>query len=192
MPGLTDAANDAIDPGVKRKRRKRSKRKPGRPAKLTSAKELARQQRVADFVSLRLQGWSLRAIGEAQEPPISAQRVEQIISENFEDSVTVPVAQLKKLEGERLDELQVKPYEDAVKGNRLALDRVLAIMDRRHRLFGLYAPEKLTVEEVGEAADPKATLLAKLKVIAGRIKPAIAATPLLEHDADDSLASELR
>jgi hypothetical protein len=65
---------------------------------------------------------------------------------------------------------------------------VLKLMERRAKLTGLDAPEKVQTEEVGELADAKVTLLAKLKKMAERMRPAeIAAplkdvTPLIEHE----------
>jgi hypothetical protein len=63
---------------------------------------------------------------------------------------------------------------------------VLKLMERRAKLTGLDAPEK--VQEVGPVSDAKASLLAKLKKMAERMRPAeIAAplkdvTPLIEHE----------
>ena len=49
-------------------------------------------------------------------------------------------------------------------------------MERRAKLTGLDAPEK--VQEVGPVSDAKATLLAKMKKMAERMRPAEIAAPL--------------
>jgi hypothetical protein len=171
---LTDAPDDAPKPSRKRSGRKTGKEGP--QAKLTSAKELARRQRIADILSLRLQGWSLDAIGDAQEPQISAQRVHQIIKEHLASTATFVTEEVRRIELARLDELQVKIYENAVKGDLLAIDRVLAIHDRRAKMTGINAPEK--IQEVGPVSDAKASLLAKLKKMAERMRPAEIAAPM--------------
>ena len=51
-----------------------------------------------------------------------------------------PADELRKMEGERLDAMQVRLWPRAIKGDLWAIDRVLKIMDRRARLFGLDAP----------------------------------------------------
>ena len=76
---------------------------------------------------------------------------------------------------------------------------VLKLMERRAKLTGLDAPEK--VEEVGPVSDAKASLLAKLKKMAERMRPAEIAAPvkdvtppLIEHEpsADANEASMIR
>jgi hypothetical protein len=85
-----------------------------------------------------------------------------------------------------------------VKGDLLSVDRVLAIHDRRAKMTGINAPEK--IPEVGPVSDAKTSLLAKLKKMAERMRPAeIAAplkdvTPLIEHEpsADANETSKFR
>jgi hypothetical protein len=57
-----------------------------------------------------------------------------------------------------------------------AQDGVRKLMERRAKLTGLDAPEK--VQEVGAVSDAKARLLAKLKKMAERMRPAEIAPPL--------------
>jgi hypothetical protein len=75
-----------------------------------------------------------------------------------------------------------------------AQDGVRKLMERRAKLTGLDAPEK--VQEVGPVSDAKARLLAKLKKMAERMRPAeIAAplkdvTPLIEHEPSADTTTE--
>jgi hypothetical protein len=112
-------------------------------------------------MSLRLQGWSLDAIGEAQTPRISSQRVHQIIVQYLAETATLATEQVRKIELARLDEMLIKIFDNACKGDLLAIDRVLAIHDRRAKMTEINAPEK--IQEVGPVSDAKASLLAKLK-----------------------------
>lgn len=54
-----------------------------------------------------------------------------------------PAAELRQIEVLRLDRMLQALWEQAVKGNQGAIDRVLKIAERRAKLLGLDAPEKL-------------------------------------------------
>jgi hypothetical protein len=94
-------------------------------------------ERAAKCLAMRLQGFSLKDIGTAQDPPICPQRVHQIVSKALDDVIVENVEQLRKMEQLRLDEVQAVFYERALNGDARALDKVLAIMQRRARLLGL-------------------------------------------------------
>lgn len=55
------------------------------------------------------------------------------------------VEELRMIEGARLDRMQQAVWQRAVQGDLHTIDRVLRIMDRRARLFGLDAPQKVSV-----------------------------------------------
>ena len=160
--------NDAKPAGPKK--RKQTKRKKGRPATKTSAREIARRERIQDILALRVQGWSLQAIGDAQAPRISAQRVHQIIFEHLRDTPSTDTETVRKLELLRLDEMQIKLFESAMKGGLLEIDRVLAIMDRRARYLGLDAPVR--TDDSNEQSQAKASLLEKLTKMGERMAQA--------------------
>ena len=56
-----------------------------------------------------------------------------------------PADELRGLELERLDHLQVAIWDKATSGNLRAVDRVLRIMKRRSQLLGLDAPRRVAV-----------------------------------------------
>src|SRR5215212_3194424 len=56
-----------------------------------------------------------------------------------------PADELRGLELERLDRMQVAIWDKATSGNLRAVDRVLKIMKRRAQLLGLDAPRQVTV-----------------------------------------------
>jgi len=103
----------------------------------TGAARIKRQERIAAIIAMRLQGFSLQAIGQAQTPPVSMQRIHTIIFAELDRLVVEPTEKLRKLELMRLDELMTAYYERALGGDFAALDRVLAIQARRARLMGL-------------------------------------------------------
>lgn len=127
----------------------------GRPSKKdkkahkTSPREIVRAQRAAEILNMRLQGYSLRAIGDAQTPKMDATRVHQIITAELEKSVTEPIEAVRKMELARLDEMQAGVYERAIGGDPISIDRVLAIQNRRASLAGLNAATKIEASGPG-------------------------------------------
>ena len=131
---------------------------------------------------------------------VSTVRAFQIVNEALKALVAEPAAEVRKLEVERIDHMLSVVWPTATNATSevttvdasllemilKAQAGVLKLMERRAKLTGLDAPEK--VEEVGPVSDAKATLLAKLKKMAERMRPAeIAAplkdvTPLIEHE----------
>ena len=96
----------------------------------------------ADTEALRLRslGHTYREIGERTGVNTSTayRRVQNALYAIPADEVD----SLRKLEGERLDALQLAIWETAVDGDLRAVDRVLSIMKRRAQLFGLDVPRK--------------------------------------------------
>ena len=131
---------------------------------------------------------------------VSTVRAFQIVNEALKALVAEPAAEVRKLEVERLDHMLSVIWPTAtnamsevttVDASLLemilkAQDGVRKLMERRAKLTGLDAPEK--VQEVGPVSDAKASLLAKWNKMAERMRAAeIAApmkdvTPLIEHE----------
>jgi hypothetical protein len=131
---------------------------------------------------------------------VSTPRAFEIVNDALKALVTEPTEKVRKLEIERIDHMLSVVWPTATNAmsevttvDASLLDMilkaqagVLKLMERRAKLTGLDAPEK--VQEVGPVSDAKATLLAKLKKMAERMRPAeIAAplkdvTPLIEHE----------
>lgn len=124
-------------------------------------------------------------IGQWQTPPISAPAVHKALTKHLHETVHEPTEAVRQLEMARLDTYLAGIAEKASNGDIWAINAALAIHDRRARLTGINAPEK--VEEVGAVADAKRTLLEKLNKMAARTAVAVAAVePLaIEHEAAD-------
>jgi hypothetical protein len=116
--------------------RGRAPRKDG----VTSQVEIERAQREAEILQMRLQGWSLQAIGDAQNPPLSSVRVHVIIRDALSRTLTEPLEQARVLEVARLNEMLTGVYEKAAGGDLLAISSALSILQRRAKLIGLDAP----------------------------------------------------
>ena len=109
----------------------------GRKAEITSIRRIERERRTAAILQMRCEGHSLRAIGEAQRPPVSGVAIFKTIRRALERMASEAVEQVRKLEAMRLDEMSVGVYPQAITGDISAIDTVLAIMARRARLLGL-------------------------------------------------------
>jgi hypothetical protein len=109
----------------------------GRKPRLTGPARIERQRRTAAILSMRMDGWSLQAIGEAQDPLASSQEIFKTIKKALAEVVSDEVDEARKIELLRLDELLAGVYERAINGDIAAIDRVLAISHRRIRLLGL-------------------------------------------------------
>jgi hypothetical protein len=100
----------------------------------------------ADTEALRLRslGHTYREIGERTGVNTSTayRRVQNALGAIPFDEVD----SLRKLEGERLDALQLAIWDKAINGDLRAVDRVLAVMKRRAQLFGLDVPRKWVEE----------------------------------------------
>lgn len=156
-------------------------------------------ERTARALELRKGGATYAMIGA--DLGFSEQRAHLIVNKALTAIVAEPAEKVRKLEIERIDHMLSVVWATATNAASVVetvdaslLDMilkaqagVLKLMERRAKLTGLDAPER--VEEVGELADAKATLLAKLNKMAERMRPAeITAplkdvTPLIEHEA---------
>ena len=104
--------------------------------------------RRAQVLELRKAGATWSEIGAALG--FSKQRAHVIFQKALDELNTEPAADLRKLEAERLDKMQRSLWQQALQGNQGAVDRVLRIMERRAKMFGLDAPVRQSIEQVSE------------------------------------------
>ena len=96
-----------------------------------------------EAVDLRLQGMTYREIG--QELGVTPTRARQLVAEALaaiEKDTAESAEELRRLELDRLDQLQSGLWEAAAGGNLKAVGAALKIMERRARLVGLDAPTR--------------------------------------------------
>ena len=120
------------------------------PSTRTGQKVIKDQERLNRVLALRTQGWSLKQIGEQEG--VTKVRIHQLIVIALQQLVSEPGEEMRRLEQARLDDLQTAVWERAINGDYAAIDRCLAIMERRARLMGLDAPRQ-TLVGVGVASD---------------------------------------
>lgn len=113
----------------------------------TSAVRLKASERRARAFRLRLAGAKFREIG--QQLGCTEQRAHQIITDEIariSEKCTELAEQVRTLELERLDVLQMGCWRNATQGNLGSVDRVLRIMERRAKLLGLDAPDQVQLQ----------------------------------------------
>ena len=81
----------------------------GRKAKITSADKIEREHRTAAIMQMRLEGHSLRAIGEAQRPPVSGVAIFKTIKRAIERMADEATEQIRRIESLSLDEMTPFP-----------------------------------------------------------------------------------
>lgn len=66
----------------------------------------------------------------------------------YDRTLQAPADELRDLELDRLDRLQLAYWEDAVKGNLKAADFCLRVVQVRARILGIEAPQKIRAEVI--------------------------------------------
>jgi len=112
-------------------------------ASKTGGARLTAAEKKLEIMRLRRDGCTFREIG--QQLNCTPQYCHRVITECLEKLATEYVntaAQLREMEAARLDAAQLAVWPKAIKGDLRAIDRVLRIMERRAKLYGLDAPQK--------------------------------------------------
>jgi DNA replication protein DnaC len=78
----------------------------GRKPRLTGPARIERQRRTAAILSMRMEGWGLREIGEAQDPPVSYQAIFKTIKKALAEVVSDEVDEALARQLHRCDFLE--------------------------------------------------------------------------------------
>ena len=121
---------------------------------------LAQRTVASNILRLRKMGYDAQRISEELDIPLD--RVSNIIKsalKKLTKEMKGAAEEIRCLELSRLDEMQTAIWQDCMDGKLTAIDRVLKIMERRSKLVGLDAPERLNIktdikiEQMNEAKD---------------------------------------
>jgi hypothetical protein len=115
-----------------------------------SVRQPAERERALKALALRREGLPYRDIAERLEWKNEASArsaVTRLLTRIEYDEV----AEMRAVEGERLDALQRAVWAAAISGDTDAIKSVLAIMTRRARLFGLNMPDRVEIAEMSSA-----------------------------------------
>jgi hypothetical protein len=114
----------------------------------TSPLKINAREHEEKAISLRLAGLSYQRIGDAIGiTPSGAKRCVDRVLARIVKSTNETAEQVKQEELLRLDEMQFALYPLAKRGDIKATETILKIQQRRAKLLGLDAPEKLQVED---------------------------------------------
>lgn len=97
-------------------------------------------QRV-EIMALRVAGFSESQIAERMD--LNSEVVSRIIEETLDKAVNPAIAEMRRLENQRLDRAQSAIWSEVVKGNLKAINTFLRISQQRSKVNGLYAPTKV-------------------------------------------------
>ena len=109
----------------------------------TSGERLTAAQRRSQALALRRQGETLKTI--AGELGCGVTRVHQYVAaelQKLNEQAGEDARLMRKLEAERLDRATTGIWPKVIRGDLLAIDRLIKIMERRAKLFGLDGPTK--------------------------------------------------
>lgn len=116
------------------------------------------EARALQALDLRLAGASYRAIGETLH--ISHTQAQRDVSMMLHELASEPANKVREAELGRLDRLLLAHWPKAILGDHKATGTVLSIMDRRAKLLGLDAPQRIDITNwirgmaVAEGLDP--------------------------------------
>jgi len=119
-------------------------------------------------------------------PKLSPSRIRHIMKQAGEAGDANLPDDFRATELKRLAELQKALHAKALKGDNAAVDRVLAILDRRAKLLGLAAPKPAEEASETNQAQAKEILLQKLDAMAARLAKA----PQGEPGASETVAKK--
>lgn len=122
--------------------------------KATAPHVLENEKRVLE---LRRSGMRFNRI--ADEIGVSEAHVGRLFRSGMARHTEVPAAEIKRLESDRLDDIQFGIWQAACNGNLRAIEQVLAIMERRAKLLGLDHSDKIA-EGMLQIEQDKVRLLA--------------------------------
>jgi hypothetical protein len=113
----------------------------GKPINKTSKRAIEARLRAQQAIELRLAGATYRTIAKQlnyTNPGAAFRAVCNAMAAITADSAE----QLRAMEAERLDAMQLGLWQKARRGDVQAIDRVVRIMERRAKLFRLDPPEQ--------------------------------------------------
>lgn len=132
------------------------------------------QEMIRQVLDARKAGMSFAEIARAVDPPYSdASGAFRAYQRGMKQMIREPAEDVKNLELARLDTMLKALWPAVLQGKWLAIDRALAIMDRRARMLGLDAPLRQIVEVVTEEAIDRAIeeLEARAQELDGLVPP---------------------
>lgn len=111
-----------------------------------SARKVAANEKQRQALELRKAGATYEEIARTVGYS-GPQGAHKAVMSALQKTLQEPADELRTLELDRLDKMQMSLWKAAIGGNQGAIDRVLKIMERRAKLLGIEAPQKIEVEQ---------------------------------------------
>lgn len=155
------------------------------PTHVPSAETIAKETHVLE---LRRAGLTFDAIAREVKIPGGRSDAHKIYKRALTRTLVEPAAEIRQLEADRLDRLQVAVWSKALRGDLGAFDRVIKVMERRARLLGLDHADGIAERALALEAD-KVRLMA---VAVGRVFDSLGLTEEQRTTGMQVLLEELR
>lgn len=114
----------------------------------TQQRRIEAQERRAKAIQLRRMGYSMGRI--AERLGMSKSSVHKTITkaiDSLQKDIEQDAERARAQELDRIDELQSYLWLNASKGNTQAVEKIIKLMERRHKLLGLDAPNKVAATD---------------------------------------------
>lgn len=129
--------------------------RPPRNSSKTSPETAAAKVRAAQAMELRLAGKTFDEIAQIVGYA-GKQGAYDAVKRSLDAIIREPAEELRKADLERLDRLWTTPYQQAQTGDMHAVATCLKLMERRAKLLGLDAPQKVAeTDPEGKAVGPR-------------------------------------
>ena len=119
-----------------------------RPGVAGRKRSMERADRVLQATELRRAGASYEEIGRALG--ISKQNAHRLVTRALAKALRDHAEHIRIIEEERLDKIQRAAWPAAMRGEVVAINTVLRVMERRAKMLGLDAPTQTTANTVSE------------------------------------------
>jgi hypothetical protein len=156
------------------------------PTHIPTDEQLDRERKVLE---LRRAGYTFDAIARSLDPPlVDRSAARKVFQRALARPVQEAAVEVRELEADRLDRLQVSVWTKAIGGDVKALDRVLSIMRQRAELLGLNHSHGIAERALQLEA-------AKVRLVAlafGKVLDELGLSPEQRERASRVLLTELR
>lgn len=137
--------------------------------RMSNVHKIRAVERQREVLKLRTQGLTFQEIADRLGYK-GRTGVYDAFRKALQATIQEPADEARRVEVERLDKLIAAIWSEAMAGKLFAIDRVLMIMDRRAKLLGLDAPQKVDIQgDVQRIADQIGITEAEAVAIADQV-----------------------
>lgn len=120
-----------------------------------ATKQLVSAAKLSRALELRAAGFNYRQIGE--DMGLGTSRARAIIVQALREHASEAVEDMRLIDGDRIEQVIGGIWERCLQGDLRAIDRLVLLLERKAKLFGLDQPVEINVTEI------RATLFGTLR-----------------------------